>query len=73
MFLYFCGDMCCKWAEVDGTCGCKCEMWPTVWQGAVRRVQGKVGCSPVVSVVLWGLWAVPFLHEEQYFTLLALE
>ena len=46
MFLYFCGDMCCEWAE-----SCKSEMWPTAWQGAVRRVQGKVECSAVVSVV----------------------
>jgi hypothetical protein len=51
MFVYLCGDMCCEWAEVDGTCGCKCEMCPTAWQGTVRCVQGKVECSAVVSVV----------------------
>jgi len=51
MILYFCGDMCCEWAEVDGTCGCKCEMWPIAWQGAVCCVQGKVECSAVVYVV----------------------
>jgi len=28
---------------------CKCEMWPTAWQGTVRRVQGKVQCSAVGS------------------------
>jgi hypothetical protein len=49
MFLYFCGDMCREWAEVDGTCACKCEMRPTAWQGAVCSVQGKVECSAVRS------------------------
>jgi len=49
MFLYFCSDMCCEWAEVDGTCVCKCEMWPAAWQGTVRHVQGKAECSAVGS------------------------
>jgi hypothetical protein len=49
MFLYFFGDKCCECAEVVGTCGCKYEMRPTAWQGAVCCVQGKVEYSALVS------------------------
>jgi hypothetical protein len=76
MFVYFCADTCCEWAEVDGTSGCKCETSPTAWQGTGRCVQGKVECSAVVSVVSCsavGLQTMPFLHKEHYFTSLAFE
>jgi hypothetical protein len=56
--------------------GCKCEMWPTIWQGAVCHVQCKVQCSTAVSTVpcsAVGSVYVSFLHKEQYFPFLAFE
>ena len=53
MFLYFCDDMCCEWAEAVHV---KCDVQP----GRVQCVMSNVRCSAVLQcpqchVVLWGL------------------
>jgi len=51
---------CVQWVGIS----CKCKMWPTGWQGAVCRVQGKLECSAAVSpvpcvAVRSAVWVIP--------------
>ena len=62
MFLYFCGEMGCDWAQVVNV---KCDLQPNRAQCDVSKLR--------CSVVLSGLQAVSFVHKEKYFTLCAFE
>ena len=47
MFLYFCGDMCCEWAEVVNV---KCDRQPGRAQCVMSKVRWSVvSCSAVGS------------------------